>query len=173
MFLGPNAPIGHGSVFTLSEHIATYIAGVINKCQTEGIKAIAPSQGAVDDYNEHIRAFMPRTTWASSCNSWFKGNGEESSTADGPVTALHPGSRIHFFHMLQDFRGEDFEYVYDAEAGRGTGSSGHRNRFQYLGNGFSTKELDPKLDSTWYLDGPALGTGEIGEIGSIAAPEKP
>ncbi|EPE08161.1 phenylacetone monooxygenase [Ophiostoma piceae UAMH 11346] len=166
MFLGPNAPIGHGSVFTLSEHIATYIAGVISKCQAEGIKAIAPSQGAVDDYNEHIRAFMPRTTWASSCNSWFKGSGEDGSTSDGPVTALHPGSRIHFFHMLQDFRGEDFEYVYDAEAGSGTRG---RNRFQYLGNGFSTKELDPKADTTWYLDGPALGTAETS---NIAAPEK-
>ncbi|KAK5663433.1 hypothetical protein OQA88_3862 [Cercophora sp. LCS_1] len=143
MFLGPNGPIGHGSVFTLSEHIAKYITGVIKKCQTEGIKAIVPSQDAVDDYFEHISAFMPRTAWATEGGrSWFKG-GQSS----GPVTALHPGSRIHFFHMLEKFRGEDWDYVYD---------NVKKNRFGYLGNGFSTKELDPTVDSTWYLDASAV-----------------
>ncbi|KAK3372473.1 hypothetical protein B0H63DRAFT_484966 [Podospora didyma] len=141
-FLGPNAPIGHGSVFTLSEHIAKYITGVIKKCQTEGIKAIAPSSAAVDDYFEHISTFMPRTAWAApEARSWFK-----RDQTDGPVTALHPGSRIHFFHMLERFRGEDWEYVYD---------NPKQNRFAYLGNGFSSKELNPKGDSTWYLDSPS------------------
>ncbi|KAK4151191.1 hypothetical protein C8A00DRAFT_17382 [Chaetomidium leptoderma] len=145
MFLGPNAPIGHGSVFTLSEHIAKYITAVIKKCQAEAVKAIVPSRAAVDDYFEHITAFMPRTTWAApgGGRSWFKGNGLE----EGPVTALHPGSRIHFFHMLERFRGEDWEYTYLHAAG---------NRFGYLGNGFSTRELDPSGDSTWYLDEEAV-----------------
>lgn len=137
VFLGPNAPIGHGSVFTLTEHIAKYITRIIKKCQTECIKTICPSQDAIDDYFEHISAFMPRTTWSAQGRSWFK-NGQE----DGPVTALHPGSRIHFFHMLENFRGEDWDYIYDAPK---------KNRFYYLGNGFSTKE---KGDTTWYLDNP-------------------
>ncbi|KAK0655773.1 hypothetical protein B0T16DRAFT_424483 [Cercophora newfieldiana] len=141
-FLGPNGPIGHGSVFTLSEHIAKYITGIIKKCQVEGIKSIAPSQDAVDDYFEHISTFMPRVAWSAPGRSWFT-NGQ----ATGPVTALHPGSRIHFFHMLEKFRGEDWEYGYD---------NVKRNRFAYLGNGFSTKELDPKGDSTWYLDAPTI-----------------
>jgi len=47
--------------------------------------------------------------------------------------------------MLEKFRGEDWEYGYD---------NVKRNRFAYLGNGFSTKELDPKVDATWYLDSP-------------------
>jgi hypothetical protein len=42
--------------------------------------------------------------------------------------------------MLEKFRGEDFEYVY--EGGK---------RFGYLGNGFSTKELEEGGDKTWYL----------------------
>ena len=138
-FLGPNAPIGHGSVFTLSEHIARYLTRIIRKCQREGIKALAPAAGAVADYGEHIGAFMPRTSWAAPGRSWFKGGREA-----GPVTALHPGSRLHFFHMLERFRGEDWDYAYDdAAAG---------NRFAYLGNGFSVRELDPTADSTWYLD---------------------
>ncbi|KAI8965278.1 FAD/NAD(P)-binding domain-containing protein [Daldinia sp. FL1419] len=137
-FLGPNAPIGHGSVFTLSEHIARYITRIISKCQKEGIKAIVPSDAAVEDYSQHVAAFMPRTAWSSPGKSWFKGG-----TEDGPVTTLHPGSRVHFFHMLEHFRGEDFDYVYDNPT---------RNRFHYLGTGFSLRELDPNVDSTWYLE---------------------
>ncbi|KAK3906964.1 hypothetical protein C8A05DRAFT_40295 [Staphylotrichum tortipilum] len=147
MFFGPNAPIGHGSVFTLSEHIAKYMTSVIKKCQAEGVKAAAPSRGAVADYAEHIAAFMPRTAWAAAGGrSWFK-----DGRADGPVTALHPGSRIHFFHMLERFRGEDWEWEYAGAGGAGAG-----NRFAYLGNGFSTRELDPEGDSTWYLNEGAV-----------------
>ncbi|KAG8165099.1 hypothetical protein KVR01_005374 [Diaporthe batatas] len=148
-FLGPNAPIGHGSVFTLSEHIAKYIVRILKKCQTEHIRAIAPTQGAVDDFNEHIEHFMPRTAWGAPGRSWFKAGKE-----DGPVVALHPGSRVHFFHMLEGLRGEDFEYVYDCEAG--AAAKAKQNRFAYLGNGFSVRELDQSFDSTWYLDESAV-----------------
>ncbi|KAL2161432.1 hypothetical protein VTH06DRAFT_7993 [Thermothelomyces fergusii] len=176
MFLGPNAPIGHGSVFTLSEHIAKYITGAIRKCQTEGIRSLAPSRAAVDDYFEHVTAFMPRTAWAAPISSSSSslssppspssdgGSSSSSSTGgsrswfqsdDGRVTALHPGSRIHFFHMLERFRGEDWEYDY-LPSGDGSGCAKRRNRFAYLGNGFSVKELDPAIDSTWYLDEDAI-----------------
>lgn len=125
------------------------MARAMRKCQTEGIRALAPSRAAVDDYAAHVAAFMPRTAWAAPgcARSWFRAG------PDGRcVTALHPGSRIHFFHMLEGFRGEDWEYVYEAD-GSGSGS-GSGNRFAYLGNGFSTWELDPSVDSTWYLDEP-------------------
>lgn len=45
--------------------------------------------------------------------------------------------------MLERFRGEDWEYVYSDE------SAG--NRFAYLGNGFSIREL-PGRDLAWYLE---------------------
>ncbi|CAK7237122.1 hypothetical protein SBRCBS47491_009868 [Sporothrix bragantina] len=137
-FLGPNAPIGHGSVFTITEHIAKYLTRIIRKCQTEGVKAIEPSPDAVEDLYQHTQMFMPRTAWSGNCASWFK-----NGTVNGPVTALHPGSRIHFFHMLEEFRGEDWNYT----------RSGQINRFTYLGNGFSVKEAGD-VDSTWYLDEP-------------------
>lgn len=92
---------------------------------------------------------MPRTAWAAPGRSWFKLGGR----AEGPVVALHPGSRVHFFHMLETFRAEDFEYVYDRAGGDGVQAGS--NRFAYLGNGFSTRELEEGVDSTWYLDEPA------------------
>jgi hypothetical protein len=42
--------------------------------------------------------------------------------------------------MLERFRGEDFEFTYE-----------DGQRFGYLGNGFSTKELAGGGDPTWYL----------------------
>jgi len=136
-FLGPNSPIGHGSVLTITEHLAKYITKVIKKCQLEHSISVRPTPAAVDDFSEHIAEFMPRTAWSAPCTSWFK-----MGKVTGPVTAVHPGSRIHWFHMLESPRWEDFEWRRE-----------HRNRFRYLGNGFSTKEGEGE-DATWYLDTP-------------------
>jgi hypothetical protein len=50
-FLGPNCPIGHGSVITITEHMAKYIVSAILKCQTEGITSLAPSHEALNAYS--------------------------------------------------------------------------------------------------------------------------
>lgn len=109
------------------------------KAQSESIKSFVPQEAAVQDFAEHVDKFMPRTAWSGTCSSWFK-NGKIT----GPVTALHPGSRIHWFHMLEQPRFEDYHWEYLTS-----------NRFQYLGNGFSTKEEDG-VDDTWYLDKPSV-----------------
>ncbi|KAH7010394.1 cyclohexanone monooxygenase [Ilyonectria destructans] len=140
MFLGPNAPVGHGSVLPIIEHATKYIINMMKKMQSQNIKAVVPQESAVADFSTHTNEFMKRTAWATPCRSWFK-----RGTIDGPVVALHPGSRIHWFHLMQNVRFEDWEYTYYSE-----------NRFQYLGNGFSTKE-DPGKDTTWYFDGPEEG----------------
>ena len=83
---------------------------------------------------------MKRTAWSSHCRSWFK-----NGTIDGPVVALHPGSRLHWFHMLDRPRFEDYEWT-----------SWTENRFSYLGNGFSTREAEIH-DTTYYFDDPYHG----------------
>ncbi|KAH0432512.1 hypothetical protein CcaCcLH18_06419 [Colletotrichum camelliae] len=140
IFLGPNAPVGHGSVLPIIEHATKYIINMMKKIQSQNIKAVSPSAKAVDDFNEHITEFMKRTAWATPCRSWFK-----RGTVDGRIVALHPGSRIHWFHMMSHVRYEDWEYTYHS-----------KNRFQYLGNGFSTKEGSGK-DTTWYFEAPEEG----------------
>ncbi|CAH0023717.1 unnamed protein product [Clonostachys rhizophaga] len=140
MFLGPNAPIGHGSVLPILEHSAKYILKMIYKCQTQDIKSIEVRKEAVSDFVEHVDTFMERTAWSTHCRSWFK-NGK----IDGPVVALHPGSRIHWFHMLDQPRHEDYEWTT-------TGP----NRFAYLGNGFSVRETKGR-DLSAYFDDPDEG----------------
>ncbi|KAL4891195.1 cyclohexanone monooxygenase [Aspergillus ambiguus] len=140
MFLGPNAPVGHGSLLPIIEHTTKYLINFMKKIQTQGIKAIAPKIEAIRDLDMHITEFMKRTAWATQCRSWFK-----NSKVDGPVIAVHPGSRIHWFHILAGIRFEDWEFTYLSN-----------NRFHYLGNGFSVREQEGK-DTTRYFDFPAEG----------------
>ena len=105
------------------------------KLATQNYKSFVPTEAAAADFAEHVAAFMPRTAWSGVCRSWFK-----DGRVDGPVTALHPGGRVHWFHMLEEPRYEDYEWQHV-----------RANRFAYLGNGFSTKEAEG-LDDTYYLD---------------------
>ncbi|KIV97955.1 hypothetical protein PV10_01650 [Exophiala mesophila] len=136
LFMGPNSPAGHGSIMTIAEQVARYIVVVLKKWQTECIVSVAPKEAAVNEFAGFAHAFLPRTVWAGACRSWYK-----NGTIDGPIIALHAGSRIHWFHMMENFRGEDYEYTYDSA-----------NRFRYLGNGFSVRETGD--NPTWYLDNP-------------------
>jgi hypothetical protein len=140
VFLGPNAPIGHGSVLPIVEHSAKYIIRMLHKCQMQGVKSVEPQQKAMDDFDDHIQTYMERTAWSTHCRSWFK-NGK----IDGPVVALHPGSRVHWFHMLDEPRYEDFVW-----------ETFSKNRFAYLGNGFSVRE-EKDRDTTYYFDNPDAG----------------
>lgn len=52
---------------------------------------------------------------------------------------MWPGSRVHFFENMKTPRWEDYEIKYEK-----------KNRFWYLGNGFSEREFDGR-DLSWYL----------------------
>ncbi|OQV01285.1 hypothetical protein CLAIMM_06668 [Cladophialophora immunda] len=150
MFLGPNSPVGHGSAIPIIEHLTKYMIRMMHKCQVEGYKSFAPSLAAIDEFVQHVDAFMPRMAWADDCRSWFK-NGRTS----GPVTALWPGSRIHWFEALDvhNIRFEDWEWTRRQED-PATGTA--PNRWAFLGNGFTRRELDG-ADLTWYFDRPDDG----------------
>lgn len=46
VFLGPNAPVGHGSVLPIIEHATKYIIKMMKKIQYQNIKAVSPSISA-------------------------------------------------------------------------------------------------------------------------------
>jgi hypothetical protein len=106
---------------------------MIEKMAYEHVTSFEPKEEAVADFAEHRRTFIPRTAWSQPCRSWFK-----QGTTDGEVM-MWPGSRIHFFENMLKPRWED--YVLKTK---------NRNRFHYLGNGFSAREFDGR-DLSWYL----------------------
>ncbi|KAL2071056.1 hypothetical protein VTL71DRAFT_12291 [Oculimacula yallundae] len=128
MINGPNSPLAHGSLLSAMYFTVEYIMKWCEKISTQDIKSVQVKQSAVDDYNVYTQEFMGRTVWSGSCNSWFK-----QGKGAARITAMYAGSVVHFKQMLEDFRGEDFDFVYNS-----------RNRFRYMGNGISMIEEEGK-----------------------------
>lgn len=137
-FLGPSAPVAHGSLTQTIERCSIWMLKAISKMQAEGVVSIAPRADVTRKFNIHRNALMPTTVWSSTCSSWYK-NGR----ADGPVMAIHPGSKLHFFEMIREPRFEDMHIEYK-----------DNNPFAYLGNGFSLVELEDDCDHSWYVTRP-------------------
>lgn len=116
---------------------------VITKTQTENLKSLTPLGSAAADFRQHADLFLQRTAWTSGCKSWFK-QGERSGQA-----VVYPGSRLHFLHLLERVRYED----YGIERWEG-------NRFGFLGNGFDCREGDGR-DVTDYLGGLDEGGRDV------------
>ncbi|EMC94065.1 hypothetical protein BAUCODRAFT_36536 [Baudoinia panamericana UAMH 10762] len=132
-FCGPYGPLGHGSFMPLIERWTQYMFDVIVKAQVENVKSFTPRLDLSKQFLQHADLFLQRTAWTSACRSWFK-----QGKIDGQA-AIYPGSRLHFLHLLERPRYEDFEMEYwDA------------NRYAFLGNGFDTREFDGR-DITMYL----------------------
>ena len=108
---------------------------VITHMQRTSIKCLSPKPAAIEDFFIHTHELLKRTAWSSTCSSWFK-NGKRH----GPVTAIWPGSRLHYFEVMKEPRFEDFDIQYLG------------NRFAYMGNGFTSTELNPDANPVWYFD---------------------
>ncbi|KAK5123775.1 hypothetical protein LTR85_002411 [Meristemomyces frigidus] len=132
-FCGPYGPLGHGSFMPLIERWTQYMFDVITKAQEENIKSFTPRLDLSKQFRQHSDLFLQRTAWTSACRSWFK-----QGKTDGQA-AVYPGSRLHFLHLLERPRYEDFVMEYWDE-----------NRFAFMGNGFDTREFDGR-DITHYL----------------------
>lgn len=148
MFLGPNSAIANGPIIFGIELQGEYILRFLNRWQKEDIRAFDPKKEAVDDFMQHKEAFMPSTVWADGgCRSWYKDN------RSGKVTAVWPGSSLHYMEALSEVRWDDFDVTYNG------------NRFAYLGNGTSQMELDPNADLAYYIkdkdDGVTLSRSAI------------
>ena len=152
MFNGPNCPVGHGSLLAVMDWTAEYIMRWCQKIATEGIRSVCVKAEVVSDYNVYSQEFLKRTVWSGGCRSWYK-NGK----IDGKVTAMYAGSILHYKGESQskidaslrtDFttenlerpRGEDFDISYRS-----------RNRFNYMGNGLTKREIE-NGDLSYYLE---------------------
>jgi cation diffusion facilitator CzcD-associated flavoprotein CzcO len=122
----------NGSLLPPIEHGCKYICKIIEKCQIEYIRSIAPKEEVMREFREHSDLFLKRTVWNQKCRSWYKGG-----TIDG-LPRLYPASRAHYIVTMEP-RYEDFVINYESS-----------NRFHFWGNGFTVRELDGR-DPTWYL----------------------
>jgi cation diffusion facilitator CzcD-associated flavoprotein CzcO len=107
IFNGPAGPVGHGSLSSAIDWTANYILKWVDKVAREGIKSFDVKKQVQDDWNVWGDELLKRTVWASGCRSWYK-----NGTADGRISALYPGSILHFKDLIENIRGEDFDITY-------------------------------------------------------------
>lgn len=84
-------------------------------------------------WQAHAFRWAQKSVWSASCRSTYK-NGK----ADGNVIALHPGSRLHYFSLLESPRFEDFDWT--------SWSERPEDYFAWLGNGFTAAEMSGEID---------------------------
>ncbi|KAE8338797.1 hypothetical protein BDV24DRAFT_165930 [Aspergillus arachidicola] len=134
ILLGPNSPLGNSPLLICIEAQGHYIAKFLNRWQKEDTCTFEPKLEAVDDFMERKDSFMKSTIWENDCRSWFK------NANTGKVSGLWPGSGLSYIEALAVQRFEDFHITYAT-----------KNRFAYLGNGFSQTYLQPESDLTYYV----------------------
>lgn len=137
-YLGPSCPIAHGSLVTIVEMVTSYIADLIRKAQTENYSSVVVKPEIPAAYMQHALAWLEKSSWNSGCISTYK-NGKK----DGELVSLHPGSRLHFFRLLQTRRYED--YIWKSLC------PDPDLAFAWLGNGFALEETlpDKQMDLTY------------------------
>lgn len=139
-FVGPNSPISNGSLVLGIQATAIYVYKWLDKMQTEDIQSFEVRHDVNEEYNEHVQKFLERTVWTRGCRSWYK-----RGTVDGPVVAIYGGTSFHFMEAIKNPRWEDFLLQRELSASK--------NRFEYLGNGFSLVESAGKsVGATQTLD---------------------
>lgn len=138
---GPNAAGHSGTVPNQVETQVTYLAKLLRKVSTQGIKSFAPSQAATDDFVAYSGKFFSRTVFSGNCSSWANGG-----RPGGRIHGHWPGSASHVNLVRRDPRWEDWEWSLKRESG---------NRFAWLGNGWTSKEASGEGDLTPYLKVPS------------------
>lgn len=114
---------------------------MMDRWQTENIHSFSPKMDAIDDFIAFKDEFMKSTVWDHPCRSWYKSN-----SISGKVTALWPGSTLHYMEAIAEPRYEDWNFKHNG------------NRFAFLGNGLSQVETDMTANWAYYIrnedDGP-------------------
>lgn len=141
---GPNSVGPAGTVPNQMESQITYIAKLLRKVVNQDIRTFVPSQAATDDFVAYADAFFPKTVFSENCKSWANGG-----IPGGRIHGHWPGSALHANLVRREPRWEDWQWKSRSES---------TNRFSWLGNGWTKKEMRGvgKGDEDWtpYLKVP-------------------
>ncbi|KAH8648617.1 hypothetical protein BX600DRAFT_389195 [Xylariales sp. PMI_506] len=144
---GPQAAAPTGTTNFSIENQVTAAARILRKAAGQGIRTMAPTAQATEDFQAFCDAYFPRTVQSDGCSSWFNGG-----VRGGRVLASWPGSGLHANSVRREPRWEDWEYTYRTKSG---------NRFAYFGNGWTQKDAmfmnQSFVDATPYLDVASVG----------------
>ena len=97
--LGPNPAGPTGTLVNSAETQIAYIAKMLRKISSQGIRTMTPAKGAADDFVEYCDAFFPRTNLTKKCSSW--------SNSGIPGNRIHghwPGSAAHLNEVRREPR---------------------------------------------------------------------
>ncbi|KAH0841637.1 putative sterigmatocystin biosynthesis monooxygenase stcW [Fonsecaea pedrosoi] len=133
---GPTFPVLTGSVTASISAVADYAIQMIKKIQAEDLLSVCPRQDVTDQFNEHCQTMLHGTVWEDHCNSWYK------RPSDGRITAVWPGSALHFQEVVRHPRWEDFHIK----------SRNKLNMWAFLGRGFTRTERDVNADIAPYMN---------------------
>ncbi|OSD03668.1 FAD/NAD-P-binding domain-containing protein [Trametes coccinea BRFM310] len=142
MSLGPNSVIASGTLLPLLEYQVGYAVQAAAKLQRERLKSIEVKAQALQDFDQYLEAYFPKTVFSDKCRSWYKVGKE-----DGRVVALWPGSTLHGITALAHPRWEDFNYERADPVD---------NCMYWLGDGQTYNEKTLTGDRAWYLRPPFL-----------------
>lgn len=135
MLPGPPVPVQNGSTFAGFHAMGAFVLRVIEKMQADNIRSFAPKRQVAEAFMRHCEKFHEASVFSDECRSWYKDN------ETGKVTAVWPGSAVHYAEALRTPRWEHYDLDYRNPT----------NMFAWLGNGFVKELTDPALDAAYYV----------------------
>jgi cation diffusion facilitator CzcD-associated flavoprotein CzcO len=100
--IGPNTGLGHNSMVFIIESQLAFIDDAMRELKTHAW--LAPTTDAQARFNADLRERLPRTVWATGCQSWYR-------RADGRITTMWPGSTLEFRRRTRQVSQRDFEFA--------------------------------------------------------------
>lgn len=145
--LGPNSFQGAGTLLVMMEQAHKYMGQILRRMAFGDLKTIQPKKRHVENFTAYCDKYFEKTVYTAGCASWYTtqlkdptGNGKPATK----VTALWPGSSVHYLRAMESVRWEDYEL-----------ENVDTSDFGWFGNGRTAGEISATQDTealTWYLN---------------------
>lgn len=104
MLYGPNTNLGHNSIITMLECQFEYVLQALHAREQSSAAALDVRAEAMRRFNEQLQDELRGTSFAGSCNSWYK-------TKDGRITNNWSGSVEEYKARTARFDQNDYEVL--------------------------------------------------------------